>query len=261
MLKRLEAVRYVTPLREGGSLPAIVETDEASCYVAKFRGAGQGAGALIAEVIAGEIARTLGLPVPEIALIGLAAGFGRTEPDPEIRELLAASEGTNLGLAFLPASVTFDPVAEPTVEAELASDIVWFDALVTNVDRTARNTNLLVSGGRLYLIDHGSTLYFHHSWAGYEARIRTPFPAIRTHVLLPAASRLEESDARLVPLLDEAAVRRIVGLVPDEWLATPPAPFADEASHREAYVGYLLERLRGPRDFVVEAIDARADLV
>jgi len=194
MVKRLEALRYITPLREGGSLPAIIETDEPSMFVLKFRGAGQGPKALIAELVSGLLAQAIGLPVPEIAFIDLANGFGRMEPDPEIQDLLRASVGLNLGLRYLPGSVNYDPAAVPDVDPALASAIVWFDAFVTNVDRTPHNTNMLLWQGDLYLIDHGSTLYFHHNWDGYEKRIRTPFPAIRNHVLLPVATEIEAAD-------------------------------------------------------------------
>ncbi|HBY97291.1 MAG TPA: aminotransferase class I and II [Chloroflexi bacterium] len=256
MLKHLEAVRYLTPLREGGSLPAIVETDEPSCYVVKFRGAGQGPKALIAELVSGELARAVGLPVPEIAFIEVPEGFGRYEPNPEIQDLLRWSEGLNLGLCYLPGSVTYDPVAVPDVDPFLASAIVWFDAYVTNVDRTPRNTNMLIWQGDLYLIDHGSTLYFHHNWEGYEARIRTPFPAIRNHVLLPVASEIEAAGAMLSHRLSEVVIRPIVDLIPATWLEGEKR-FAGPDEHRQAYIDYLLGRLEEPRAFVEEIKKAR----
>ncbi|MBO9663850.1 HipA family kinase [Dokdonella sp.] len=254
-MRTVSATRYVTPLREGGSLPAIVEADDAGLYVLKFRGAGQGAKALIAELIGGEIARALGLRVPEIVFVELDADLARTEPDPEIQHLIRASAGLNLALDYLPGSVAFDPVAE-RVEAELASAVVWFDAFVSNVDRTARNTNMLVWHRRLWLIDHGAALYFHHDWDGYLDRASAPFARIKDHVLLPYASALREADERLGALLTEEMIERIVAQVPDAWLLGD-APFADAAAHRAAYAQYLCRRLRAPREFVAEAIRAR----
>jgi hypothetical protein len=246
----------VTPLREGGSLPAIVEADDDGLYVLKFRGAGQGPKALIAEMLAGELARALDLRVPEIVYVEVAAELARTEPDPEIQDLIRASAGLNLALDYLPGSVTFDPAAE-TVGAETASAIVWFDAFTTNVDRTARNTNMLMWHRNLWLIDHGAALYFHHNWDNYQARSRAPFPKIKEHVLLPWASAIGEADARLAPRVTDALVREVLGFVPDEWLASEPR-FASPREHREAYAEYLLARLRAPRDFAREAADARA---
>ena len=254
--RTIRVTRYVTPLREGGSLPAIVEADDDGTYVLKFRGAGQGPKALIAELISGEIARTLGLPVPELVLAELDADLARTEPDPEIFSLMRSSAGLNLAIDYLPGSIMFDPnVATP--DAELASRIVWFDAYVTNVDRTVRNTNMLMWHRRLWLIDHGATLYFHHSpgWTADALRPRDPFPLIRQHVLLHAATRLEQADAGLTPMLTEAAIAAIVDRVPDEWLhadaagGTPPS--------KEDYRRYLIDRLRSPRPFVEEAVRAR----
>ena len=193
-LRTVIATRYVTPLREGGSLPAIVEADDDGMYVLKFRGAGQGPKALIAELVAGEIARAAGLPVPEIVFVELDPELARTEPDPEIQALIRASAGLNLALDYLPGAVTFDPVAEQP-DADLASAVVWFDAYVTNVDRTPRNTNMLIWHRRLWLIDHGATLYFHHTWTNYRERSRTLFPMIKDHVLLQFASALQEVDA------------------------------------------------------------------
>ena len=246
----------MTPLREGGSLPAIVEADDDGMYVLKFRGAGQGTKALIAELLAGELARALGLPVPEIVFVELGAELARTEPDPEIQDLIRASAGLNLALDYLPGSVAFDPAAEK-VEPDLASAIVWFDAYVTNVDRTARNTNMLMWHRRLWLIDHGAALYFHHSWDNYLERSRAPFKQVKDHVLLPFASEIGEADARLAPLVTEALIRGLLSLVPDDWLAGE-ARFREARAHREAYFEYLLSRIEAPRDFVREATDARA---
>ena len=254
-MRTISATRYVTPLREGGSLPAIVEGDDHGLYVLKFRGAGQGAKALIAELVAGEIARALGLRVPEIVLVELDAELARTEPDPEIQHLIRASAGLNLALDYLPGSITFDPVVE-RVDAELASAIVWFDAFVSNVDRTARNTNLLMWHRRLWLIDHGAALYFHHDWNGWLERAGAPFARIKDHVLLPYASALAEADARLGALLDATLIEGIVSQIPDAWLGDEPA-FADASAHRAAYAQYLCRRLAAPHAFVTEAIRAR----
>ena len=246
----------MTPLREGGSLPAIVEADDDGLYVLKFRGAGQGAKALVAELLAGELARALGLPVPEIVFVEVDATLARTEPDPEIQDLIRASAGLNLALDYLPGSITFDPAAE-RVEAPLASSIVWFDAYVTNVDRTARNTNMLMWHRRLWLIDHGAALYFHHSWDNHLARSRVAFKQVREHVLLPYASEVAGADARLSALVTPELIKGLLSLVPDDWL-TPETRFADADAHRAAYAEYLLTRLQAPRDFVKEAADARA---
>ena len=254
--RTVRATRYVTPLREGGSLPAIVEADDDGLYVLKFRGAGQGPKALVAELLAGELARALGLPVPEIVLVELGAELARTEPDPEIQDLIRASAGLNLALDYLPGSIAFDPAAEK-VEPGLASAIVWFDAYTTNVDRTARNTNMLMWHRRLWLIDHGAALYFHHAWDNHLERSRAPFKQIKEHVLLPWASEIEEADARLSGRVTPALIKGLLALVPDAWLAGE-ARFEGPEAHREAYAEYLLTRLTAPRDFVKEAADARA---
>src|SRR5579859_7976309 len=260
MLRTLTVTRYVTPLKEGGSLPAIVEADDDGLYVLKFRGAGQGPKALIAELIAGEIGRALGLPVPEIVFAELDPALGRNEPDPEIQELIKASAGLNLALDYLPGALGFDPLAARTVEAALASAIVWFDAYVTNVDRTARNTNMLVWHKHLWLIDHGAALYFHHTWDNHLAHSHRPFAAIKDHVLLPFASALPEAEATLRPRLDAAALERIVEAVPATWLQHEPA-FNGPAAVRAAYVAYLQSRLDASHIFVEEALRARAQVV
>jgi hypothetical protein len=259
-MRTVAAKRYVTPLREGGSLPAIVEADDDGLYVLKFRGAGQGTRALIAEVIAGELGRALGLPVPEIVFVDLDPTIGRSEPDPEIQELIKASAGLNLAMDYLPGSAGYDPLCTE-VESALASDVVWFDALISNVDRTPKNTNLLAWHKRLYLIDHGASLYFHHNWTPeYLARATSPFAAIKDHVLLPCATDLAGADARLAPRLTPEVVRAVVDLLPDEWLADVPL-FPDPGAHRAAYVDYLLARLAEPRAFLEEAMRAHARLV
>lgn len=255
-MRTVAATRYVTPLREGGSLPAIIEADDQGMYVLKFRGAGQGPNALIAELVAGEIARALGLPVPDIVFVELDAELARTEPDPEIQHLIKTSAGLNLALDYLPGAVTFDPVVERP-HAELASSIVWFDALVTNVDRTPRNANMLMWHRRLWLIDHGAALYFHHAWDDYLGRSSAPFALIRDHVLLPLADRLGEVDAQLAARLDAHVIDAIVELIPAAWLVGA-VPFADHREHRFAYATWLKRRLEEPRAFVEEAIRARS---
>jgi hypothetical protein len=255
-LRTITATRYVTPLREGGSLPAIVEGDDDGMYVLKFRGAGQGAKALIAELIAGEIARAVGLPVPEIVLAEVDPDLARNEPDPEIQHLIKQSAGLNLALDYLPGAVGFDPVAERPA-AELASSIVWFDAYVSNVDRSARNTNMLMWHRRLWLIDHGAALYFHHDWERYLERSVEAFTRIKDHVLLPLASRLREVDPALSARLGPERIAGIVQQVPAAWLGGE-ARFASAAAQRQAYADYLARRLAAPHAFLEEAIRARA---
>ena len=255
-LRTVIATRYVTPLREGGSLPAIVEADDDGMYVLKFRGAGQGPKALIAELVAGEIARTAGLPVPEIVFVELDPELARTEPDPEIQALIRASAGLNLALDYLPGAVMFDPVADKP-DAELASAVVWFDAYVTNVDRTPRNTNMLIWHRRLWLIDHGATLYFHHTWTNYRERSRAPFPMIKDHVLLQFASVLYEVDAKMAGRVTPDIIDNIVTLIPDAWLVGDAA-FDECHQHRDAYKEYLLSRLEPPHAFLEEAVRARS---
>lgn len=259
-MRTVRAIRYVTPLREGGSLPAIVEADDDGTYVLKFRGAGQGPKALVAELVAGEIGRALGLLVPELVFVELDPALGRSEPDPEIQHLIRSSVGLNLGLDYLPGALEFDPLPGRPVDPAIASSIVWFDAYVTNVDRTPRNTNMLIWHKRLWLIDHGAALFFHHNWANYAARSRGPFPQIKDHVLLPYAADLRGADAALRPLLTPSALQRIVEAVPDVWLGEE-ARFASRAAHRAAYVEYLASRLEASCTFVQEAESARAQLV
>jgi hypothetical protein len=247
-LPRITATRYVTPLREGGSLPALVEASDDGMYVLKFQGAGQGRKALVAEVVAGELARSLGLLVPELALVELDPALATAEPDPEIQDLLRASAGLNLGVDFLPGALPFSPAVGPPPDPRLAAAIVWFDALVTNVDRTPRNTNMLWWHERLWLIDHGAALYFHHATEQSSGHERTPFPAITEHVLLPFASSIAEADAQLAPRVTPAELERITGLVPDEWL---------EGTSRDLYVEYLAGRVEPPRAFVDEAERSR----
>lgn len=260
MIRTVLATRYVTPLREGGSLPAIVEADDLGLYVVKFRGAGQGPLALVAELLGGEIGRALGLHVPEIVFIQVTEELGRNEPDPEIRDLLRASEGLNLGIDFLPGSVMFDPAARDTAESEVASRAVWFDAFITNIDRTARNPNLLYWHKTLYFIDHGAALYFQHNWRDAPSVALSPFAPIRHHVLLPWANAIEAADVSSRSLLTPEVLSEIVGLVPDFWLLNPdgsPRP----GIHRSAYLDYFLQRLDGSSQFVMEAMRARAELL
>ncbi|MCL4813486.1 MAG: aminotransferase class I and II [Vicinamibacteraceae bacterium] len=256
-LRTITVTRYVTPLREGGSLPAIVEADDDGMYVLKFRGAGHGTRALVAELVSGEIGRALGLPVPDIVLASLDPDLARTEPDPEIHALIHDSAGLNLALDYLPGAVGFDPIVH-TIPVELASRIVWFDALVSNVDRTPRNTNMLMWHRAPWLIDHGSTLYFHHTegWERDLSRARAAFPGIKDHVLLRHATTLEDEDERMARVLTEDVIEEIVRLVPDAWLADGAnAPAADRV--RAAYRRYLVDRLTPPRGFVEEAARAR----
>jgi hypothetical protein len=253
-ISTVNVTRYVTPLREGGSLPAIVEADDDGMYVLKFQGAGQGVKALIAELICGEIARMLGLRVPELVFANLDAVLSRAEPDPEIQDLLRASVGLNLGLDYLPGSITFDPLVEK-IDARLASQIVWFDSFVTNVDRTPRNTNLLMWHKELWLIDHGAALYFHHAWANWAEQSLSPFPLIKDHVLLPLASELEAANDEYRSICKADNIRSIVALIPDEWLKDD----ADEK--RQIYVDYLTSRLNASQIFVEEAQRARQTLI
>ncbi|HEY1817285.1 MAG TPA: HipA family kinase [Kofleriaceae bacterium] len=247
-MRTVHASRYLTPLREGGSVPAIIEADDCGTYVVKFRGAAQGVRALVAEVIAGELGRHLGLPVPQLARVEIDALLARSEPDPEIQATLAASAGVNIGLDYLPGALNWEP-ALGGVDAALAAKIVWFDALVTNVDRTARNPNMLRWHKQLYLIDHGAALYFHHTWTDHMARAKGSFPPIRDHALLPFASSIDDADAELAPRVTEAVLRAIVAEVPDDYLSGDAT--------RDGYVDHLLERLSAPRAFTEEAERAR----
>ena len=254
-LPTVTATRYVTPLREGGSLPGLVEASDLGTYVVKFRSAGQGRKALVAEVIAGELARALGLPVPALVGIELDPVIGAAEPDQEIQELLKGSKGLNLGMDYLPGSLGYDPLAFP-VESELASRIVWFDALVRNVDRSWRNPNLLLWHRKLYLIDHGASLIFHHNWPGAQKGALAPFDA-GDHVLASYAKDMPGADAALAPLVTEELLRSVVAVVPDEWLAAEPG-FESADAVRDAYVSYLLTRVIGPREWFPQVVDSSA---
>jgi hypothetical protein len=254
-IRTVNATRYVTPLREGGSLPAIIEADDDGMYVLKFRGAGQGPKALIAELIGGEVARALGLPVPEIVFVDLDPELARTEPDPEIQDLIKASAGLNLALDYLPGSITFDTLVDKP-DPGLASSVVWLDALITNVDRTPRNPNILTWHKKLWLIDHGASLYFHHASSDFVSRARRPFPQIKDHVLLPFATQLNDVDEDLASRLNSEVLSRIVDLIPESWLLTEGVS-VEPAARRQAYAEYLMRRLQAPREFVKEAWDAR----
>jgi hypothetical protein len=260
MIRTIAATRYVTPLREGGSMPAIVEAADLGLYVLKFRGAGQGVLALAAELICAGIGHALDLPVPEVVFATVDSELGRNEGDPEIRELLQASLGTNLAMDYLPGSAMFDPAARDLVDPVLAARTVWFDAFVTNVDRTARNPNLLCWHRSLYLIDHGAALYFHHDWRDLDARARAPFPLIGDHVLLRWAEGLDAADAWSRPRLARPVLEQILEQVPDQWLTPEPAADTPDAK-RAAYLRYFLARLEAASSFVEEARNARARLV
>ena len=259
MLRTIYATRYATPLREGGSLPAIVEADDLGLYVVKFRGAGQGVLALVAELIAGEIGRALGLNVPELVFAEVGEELARNEGDPEIRDLLMASVGLNLALDYLPGSVMFDPAAGDATDSRTASIAVWFDSFITNVDRTARNPNLLYWHKSLYFIDHGAALYFHHDWRDIPERARNRFPAIASHVLLPWASEIETVDALLRSRLSPELLTGILEQAPDAWLLPEPDA-ATPGAKRAGYVEFLTQRLN-TAPFVEEAIHARSRLI
>ena len=256
-IRTVNVTRYITPLREGGSLPAIVEADDDFLYVLKFRGAGQGVKALVAELLGGEIARLLGLRVPELVFSQVDPAFGRTEPDEEIQDLLKRSEGLNLALHYLSGAITFDPVVT-TVDAMLASRIVWLDCFLTNVDRTARNTNLLMWQKELWLIDHGASLYFHHSWDAWKEGSEKPFVQVKDHVLLPLASELGAVDTIYKELLTAEKIKAIVSLIPDDWIE---AAYPDASEVKDIYLSFLLNRLAHSSTFLNEALHARQALI
>jgi hypothetical protein len=257
--RTVNVTRYVTPLREGGSLPAIAEADDGFLYVLKFRGAGQGVKALIADLIGGEIARALGLKVPEIVFAGLDSAFGRTEPDEEIQDLLKASVGLNLAVHYLSRAISFDPAVN-SISPGLASKIVWLDCLLTNVDRTAKNTNMLIWNRELWLIDHGASLYFQHRWQHWKEQAVLPFLQVRDHVLLPQASLLEKTDSDFRKALSPALIKSIVSLIPDDWLMAEPQEASIER-HREVYADFLNLRIAHSEIFVKAAMHARESLV
>jgi hypothetical protein len=255
-MRHVQATRYVTALREGGSLPGLVEADDDGLYVVKFRGAGQGSRALVAEWLVGELGRAVGLTVPDIVLVDVDASLGDAEPDEEIHDLVRASGGLNLGLDFLPGALPFNPAARPEVDAAYAADVVWLDALATNPDRTVMNPNLLAWHGRIWLIDHGAALYIHHTWRDADAHAGRPFERIRDHVLLPYAGSISEADERLRPRIGTALVDDLVAALPDGWLPHD-LEIGGADAQRAAYRRYLEVRLTGPRAFVEEAERAR----
>lgn len=257
-LRTQELTRYILPLREGGSLPALAEADDEFRYVVKFRGAGHGAKALIAELIGGMVAKSLGFRVPELVFLNIDSRFGITEPDEEVQDLLRASEGLNLGLHFLDRAMTMDPSVNH-VDPLTASKIVWLDAFLTNVDRTRLNTNMLIWKGELWLIDHGASLYFHHSWRNLDRAPLDSFPFIKNHALLPYASRLEEADKLMRQAITPRTLGKIVDLIPDTWL-TAEGDSESPAEKREVYRRFLTERLKNSSIFVKQAIDERERL-
>ncbi len=251
MPRRVLATRYVTPLREGGSLPGLVEADDDGLYVVKFRAAGQGLKALVAELVVGQLGTAAGLPIPELVLVEISPELGRTEPDPEVNELVTSSAGMNFGMDFLPGALDYNPGGGQAAQAAFAAAVVWFDALMTNVDRTPRNPNLLVWHRRTWLIDHGAALYRRHSERDFVARAREAFPMIADHVLLSVAGPIRAADERLAPEVTEVRIDAALAEVPDDWLGEEPQ------LEREAYRRYLLDRLEAPREFVQEAERAR----
>ncbi|MDE3201840.1 MAG: aminotransferase class I and II [Acidobacteriota bacterium] len=260
MLRTVHATRYVLPMREGGSLPAIVEADDLGLYIVKFRGAGQGKLALVAEVICGEIGRALGLRVPEIVFVEVDSALGRNEPDYEIRQLLQASAGLNVGLDYLPGSVMFDPAARDAVPEDEASMAVWFDAFTMNVDRTAKNANLLLWHRKLYLIDHGAALYFHHDWDNRMVKSQAPFKEIAQHLLLPWAGRIAAAGVEAHSKLTQEVLHAVVSAVPDSWLEDAAAGVSAE-DRRLGYVEFFTRRLESAQIFEQEAMDAHARLI
>jgi hypothetical protein len=258
-LRTVNVTRYITPLREGGSLPALAEADDDFKYVLKFKGAGHGVKALIAELIGGEIARVLKLQIPELVYANLDEAFGRTEADEEIQDLLQGSQGLNLALHFLSGAINFDPVVT-VVDAKLASQIVWLDAFITNVDRTFRNTNMLIWHKELWLIDHGASFYFHHSWTNWEKHAQSPFALIKDHVLLPQASMLQEADTLFKTILTAETLKSIVNLIPVEWLDWQDTDESPEEV-RTVYLQFLSMRLNHSQIFIKEAQNARETLI
>ena len=258
-LRHIAVTRYIAPLREGGSLPALAEGDDDYTYVLKFRGAGHGVKALIAELIGGEIARALGLPTPELVFAELDAAFGRTEGDEEIQDLLKGSQGTNLALHYLSGAINYDPIAND-VDETLASRIVWLDSFITNVDRTFRNTNMLIWHKELWLIDHGAALYFHHAWVDWEKNAKSSFTLIKDHVLLPKASELDQAASHALSILSEEKITEIVSLIPEDWLQWEETEESTDAI-RQTYIDFLTLRLKYSSTFTNAAQDARKALI
>lgn len=258
-LRTVNVTRYITPLREGGSLPALAEADDDFKYVLKFRGAGHGVKALISELLGGEIARTMGLRVPELVFANLDEAFGRSEGDEEIQDLLKGSQGLNLALHFLSGALTFDPVVTE-VEEKLASKIVWLDAFITNIDRTVKNTNMLIWHKELWLIDHGATFYFHHSWGDWKKAAQSPFPYIKDHVLLPQATKAEEINSEMISLFPDDKLLEITNLIPIDWLNWESTDMNPEEI-RNVYYQFLVLRRDNANNFVKQIQDARKTLI
>jgi hypothetical protein len=258
-LRTVNVTRYVTPLREGGSMPAIVEADDGFLYVIKFRGAGQGTNALIADLLGGELARAIGMQVPELVFMNLAEGFGRSEGDEEIQDLLKFSVGLNLGVHYLSGAITFDSTVT-SLDPLVASKILWLDCLLTNIDRTHRNTNMLMWKKELWLIDPGASLYFHHNWSNWKAHILTPFSLVKNHVLLKQAMQLEEADQICKELLTKDVVEAIVSLIPTDWL-NDESLFETKEEQRNAYTTFLVTRMQHSDIFIKEAQNARKELI
>lgn len=258
-LRTVNVTRYISPLREGGSLPALAEADDEFKYVLKFRGAGHGVKALIAELLGGEIARVLGLPVPELVFANLDEAFGRSEGDEEIQDLLKGSQGLNLGLHFLSGALTYDPVATK-IDELLASKIVWLDAYTTNIDRTVKNTNMLIWHKELWLIDHGATFYFHHAWDNWEKQALSPFPYIKDHVLLPQATMVDKLNDELVNLVSDEKLKEITNLIPVNWLEWEGSEMSAEEI-RKVYYDFLVLRKNNSINFVKQIQDARKTLI
>ncbi|SDW33249.1 HipA family kinase [Aequorivita viscosa] len=258
-LRTVNVTRYITPLREGGSLPALAEANDDFKYVLKFRGAGHGVKALIAELLGGEIARTLGLKIPELVFANLDKAFGQSEGDEEIQDLLKGSQGLNLALHFLSGALTFDPVVTQ-VDEKLASKIVWLDAYTTNIDRTVKNTNMLIWHKELWLIDHGATFYFHHSWDNWEKAAVSSFPYIKDHVLLPQASLIEEINDEMIALLHDEKLKEITNLIPAEWMEWEGTDMKPDEI-REVYYQFLVKRRNSSNNFVKQIQDARKTLI
>ncbi|WP_425596710.1 HipA family kinase [Sinomicrobium weinanense] len=258
-IRKVTVTRYITPLREGGSLPAVADADDGFKYVVKFKGAGHGVKALIAELLGGAIAKKLGLKIPELVYAELDEAFGRTEGDEEIQDLLRASQGLNLGMHFLSGAINFDPVAVD-VNEELASEIVWLDAYITNIDRTFRNTNMLYWNKEVWLIDNGASFYFHHSWNNWEKQAKTPFSYIKDHVLLPQADMLDEADRSFREILTDEVLKEIVSLIPDEWLNWEQVNETPDQL-RQVYFNFLTTRLANSEIFLNEAKHARETVV
>lgn len=254
-IRRVNVAQYLQPFREGGSMPGLVKGDDDFLYVLKFRGAGQGKKALIAELIGGEVARLIGLKVPELVLMDLDDSFSKTEPDQEIQDLLKFSVGLNLGLHFLSSAMTYDPLVSDT-DAMSASKTVLLDSILTNIDRTAKNTNLLIWNKELWLIDHGACLYFHHNWKNWEAQLPRTFPAVKDHVLLSKATQLSEAATEIKVALTEEKLLKVVNSIPEEWLIEESNPLPP-VEMRAAYVAVLLAKVNNIDALAKEASDAR----